>query len=75
MFRVHRKTKTTRSGVDISNALRVLPKSFSAGAERDPVVVYKKYHEKRSENMMTDEAPHHSGINYTELVQVSAHEC
>ena len=37
---------------------------FSTGDERDPVVGYKIYREKRPENMMADDAPFYLGINH-----------
>ena len=59
-----RQTKT-RSGVDASNVRKVSPKMFSTGDERDPVVAYKIYREKRPENMMADDSPFYLGINHT----------
>ena len=59
-----RQTKT-RSGVDASNVRKVSPKMFSTGDERDPVVVYKIYCEKRTENIMADNAPFYLEINHT----------
>ena len=38
---------------------------FSTGDERDPVVAYKIYREKRPENMMADDSPFYLGINHT----------
>ena len=38
---------------------------FSTGDERDPVVAYKIYREKRPENMIADDAPFYLGINHT----------
>ena len=55
----------TRSRVDASNVRKVSSKMFSTGDERDPVVAYKIYREKRPENMMADDAPFYLGINHT----------
>ena len=59
-----RETKTN-SGVDASDFRKVFPKMFSVGDERDPVVAYKIYREKRLENMMADDAPFYLGIPHT----------
>lgn len=56
-----RQTKTNY-GVDASNFRRVFPKMFSIGDERDLVIAYKIYREKRLENMMADDAPFYLGI-------------
>ena len=76
-----RQTKT-RSGVDASNVRKVSPKIFSTGDDRDPVVEYKIYREKRPENMMADDAPSYLGINHPKtdgskktLVQVGTYGC
>ena len=56
-----------RSGIDASNVRKVSPKMFSTGTERDPVAVYKIYHDKRPKNMMADDAPFYLGISYTRM--------
>ena len=38
---------------------------FSVGDERDPVVAYKIYREKRLENLMADDVPFYLGIPHT----------
>ena len=58
-----RQTKTS-SGVDASNVRKCSPKMFSTGDERDPVVGYKIYREKRPEKIMPDDAPFYLGINH-----------
>ena len=76
-----RQTKT-RSGVDASNVRKVSPKMFSTGDERDPVVAYKIYREKRPENMMADDSlillgnkPHENRRLQKTLVQVGTYGC
>ena len=61
-----RQTKT-RTGAEPRNTRPVKPKAFAVpkGArDRDPVVVYKTYCEKRPAAMNTAEAPFYLGINH-----------
>ena len=62
-----RQTKT-RSGTDPRNVRPIKPKAFPTQdlpRERDPVVVFKIYSEKRPETMNKPHAPFYLGINHT----------
>lgn len=62
-----RRTKT-RTGVEPRNIRPVKPKAFAVPngpSDRDPVVVYKTYSEKRPDAMNKPEAPFYLGINHT----------
>ena len=62
-----RQTKT-RSGADPRNVRPIKPKAFATPdlpRERDPVVVYKIYSEKRPESMNKPDAPFYLGVNHT----------
>ena len=69
-----RQTKT-RSGADPRNVRPIKPKAFVTSdlpRERDPVVVFKMYSEKRPESMNKPDAPHLSGCQhyYKNLIKV-----
>ena len=62
-----RQTKT-RSGADPRNVRPIKPKAFATPdlpRERDPVVVFKIYSEKRPESMNKPDAPFYLGVNHT----------
>ena len=62
-----RQTKT-RSGAYRRNVLLIKPKAFATPdflAERDPVVIFKIYSEKRPESMNKPDAPCYLGVNHT----------
>ena len=62
-----RQTKT-RSAADPRNVRPIKPKAFATSdlpRERDPVVVFKIYSEKRPESMNKPDAPLYLGINHT----------
>ncbi len=61
-----RQTKT-RTGAEPRNIRPVKPKAFAlpnSSHDRDPVVVYKTYCEKRPDSMNKPEAPFYLGINH-----------
>ena len=62
-----RQTKTG-SGTDPHNVWTIKPKAFATPdlpRERDPVVVFKIYSEKRPESMNKPDAPFYLGVNHT----------
>ena len=62
-----RQTKT-RSAADPRNVRPIKPKAFATSdlpRERDPVVVFKIYSEKRPESMNKPDAPLYLGVNHT----------
>ena len=62
-----RQTKTT-SGADPRNVRPIKPKAFGTPdlpCERDPVVVFEIYSEKRPESMNKPDAPFYLGVNHT----------
>ena len=62
-----RQTKT-RSGADPPNVWPIKPKAFATADlphERDPVVVFKIYSEKRPESMNKPDASFYLGVNHT----------
>lgn len=59
------KDRKTRTGSCYSD-VTVLPKMFATdGTEKDPVVVYKFFAKKRSEEMIQDDAPFYLTVNNT----------
>ena len=58
-----RQTKT-RTGSDCRDVRAMPPKMFATdGSERDPVVVYKLYAQKRPEKMTEDDSPFYLAVN------------
>ena len=60
-----RQTKT-RTGADPKNTRKCVPQLWSQPTmgERDPVVVYKKYMDKRPETMLTPDSPFYLSVIY-----------
>ena len=60
-----RYTKT-RTGSDCHDIRAMLPKMFATDAsEKDPIVVYKLYTQKRPEKMNEDHSPFYLAVNNT----------
>jgi len=58
-----RQTKT-RTGSDYRNIRAMSPKMFTTdGSEKDPIVVYKLYAQKRPEKMNEDDSPFYLAVN------------
>ena len=58
-----RQTKT-RTGSDCRDIRAMPPKMFATdGSEKDPIVVYKRYTQRRPEKMNEDDSPFYLAVN------------